>query len=191
MKVIINQRNHDFPKKAGDLNLAWYANGLVCIARKPVERKVQKQNHSIICINFLSKTLWDELDALFKKDLAIYARAYKQRYPSLRKRGVSSYAVFLMIIHALIKRFSLNTENQDQCLYLLRTLLSHLSVQKAVQNKLLKTVKNHHRLNSSPFSYLKPDHLNPKPYKIQHIALYTLRMEENMKSHRYGEKRII
>ncbi len=150
MKVFFNQKQHDFPKRAGDLNLAWYASGQVCIVRKKVERALQKQNESIIRINRLCKALWDGLDPHFKRDLSRYALRYKSQYPGLRKRGISSYAVFLMIIHALIKRFSLTTEENEKSLALLRILLRDMSVCKAVRYRLLKVVSNYYQLNRSP-----------------------------------------
>ncbi len=169
MKVILKHKSHDFPKKAGELRLAWYGGGQVCIARRHVERKSQKQNESIIRINRICKTLWDELDMHYKKDLAVYAKAYKMEYPSLRKRGVSSYAVFLMIIHALIKRFSLATDNYELCLNQLRDLLGRLTLHKAVQVRLLKAVRKHYLLNNYPFFHLKLSYTNPAHRELQKV----------------------
>lgn len=151
MKVVFKQKQHDYPKRVGDLNLAWYAGGQICIARKKTERSRQKQNESIIRINAICKGLWDGLDLHFKQDLSRYAFMYKQEYPSLRKRGVSSYAVFLMIIHALIKRFSLRTDDQENCMKLLKTLLGNMSVYKAVQYRLIKVVSKSYQLNKYPY----------------------------------------
>ncbi len=147
MKVIFNHKVHDYPKRHGDLKLAWYGNGNFCIVRKQTKRQIQQQNLSIIQINRISKVLWDELDNHFKKDLARYARMYKQEYPSLRKRGISSYSCFLMIVHALIKRFSLNSENEHLCINVLKRLLHGLSVFKAISLKLIKSVKASYKLN--------------------------------------------
>ncbi len=147
MRVIFNHKVHDYPKKLGDLKLAWYGNGNICIVRKQSKRQIQKQNLTIIQINRISKVLWDELDNHFKKDLARYARMYKQEYPSLRKRGISSYSCFLMIVHALIKRFCLNSENEHLCINVLEKLLHGLSVYKAIRLKLIKSVKVSYKLN--------------------------------------------
>jgi len=147
MKVIMKENQHDFPKKIGDLSLAWYRQGRICISRKQNHRSLQKQNISLIQINQITKTLWQTLHPHFKKDMALYALQYKKKYPGLRKRGISSYAVFLMIIHALIKRFSIAYENQDIGLAILKNLISVLSVKKAVQLKLLKIVRDYYQLN--------------------------------------------
>jgi len=147
MKVIMSKRQHDFPKKIGDLNLAWYQQGRVCVSRKQIQRSLQKQNMTIIQINQITKTLWQTLNPHFKKDLALYALNYKKEYPGLRKRGISSYAVFLMIVHGLIRRFSISYENQTACIFILEKILSPLSVTKAVQLKLLKWVKGNYRMN--------------------------------------------
>jgi len=147
MKVIFKHKEHDYPKKTGDINLAWYACGSVCVVRRKTERSLQKQNLSIIQINAICKLIWEDLNPLFKKDLALYALKYKKKYPSLRKRGISSYAVFLMIIHALIKRFSLQIENQLLCVAILKRLLERLSVKKAVQLRLLKPVMKYYQFN--------------------------------------------
>ncbi|HOE09631.1 MAG TPA: hypothetical protein PLV89_12260 [Treponemataceae bacterium] len=147
MKVVFKRMTHDYPKKAGDLSLAWYAGGTICICRNKPERFLQKQNLTIIQINALCKILWEELTPRFKKDLGLYALRYKKEYPKLRKRGVSSYAVFLMLIHALIKRFSLNLDNHSNSQSLLNKLLSQLSVKKAVELRLIKIVRSHYQLN--------------------------------------------
>ncbi|HOD55236.1 MAG TPA: hypothetical protein PKJ08_11965 [Candidatus Cloacimonadota bacterium] len=130
MKVKFKQNKHDYPKKAGDLSLAWYAGGSICISRRKTERILQKQNMSIIQINAICKMVWIDLTPGFKKDLAQYALKYKKEYPTLRKRGVSSYAVFLILIHALIKRFSLKTDDPGSCADVLKYLLELLSVKK-------------------------------------------------------------
>jgi len=134
-------------KKAGELGLAWYAGGQVCITRKRIERSLQKQNLSIIQINTISRMVWAELAIPFKKDLAKYALLYKKEYPGLRKRGISSYTVFLMITHALIRRFSLKTEDSVQCADLIKILLQNMTVKKAVELRLLKRVNQYYLLN--------------------------------------------
>ncbi len=149
MKVKLKQKKHDYPKKAGELSLAWYAGGRICISRRKTDRHLQKQNLSIIQINAISKMLWNDIAPCFKKDLAQYALRYKKEYPTLRKRGVSSYAVFLILIHALIKRFSLKTDNPEYCSYVLKCLLEELSVKKAVIMKLLRVVSAYCQLNRS------------------------------------------
>jgi len=147
MKVMFKQQNHDYPKHIGDLNLAWYAGGRICIARTKTKRSLQTQNFSIIKINSISKSLWEGLHARFKNDLAHYAKRYKIKYPILRKRGISSYAVFLMLIHTLIKRYSLNTENSLLSTHLLQLLLQKMSVKQAILQKLLKPVPYDYQLN--------------------------------------------
>jgi len=155
MKVILNNSQHDFPKKIGDLNLAWYQQGRICVSRKQNPRMLQKQNMTIIQINQITKALWETLNPHFKNDLALYALSYKKEYPGLRKRGISSYAVFLMVIHALIKRFSISFEHQAICIAVLKGLLSPLSVKKAVQLKLLKPVKGSYQMNQVAYSSQK------------------------------------
>ena len=147
MKVIIKQKTHDYPKKAGDLNLAWYAGGRICIVRKKTERTLQKQNLSIIQINAITKSLWATLLPAFKRDLAKYAMRYKNEYPALRKRGVSAYSVFLIFIHALIKRFSLNFENPEICTEIIINIMENMTVKKAIILRLLKKVRYYYRLN--------------------------------------------
>ena len=78
MKVIFKQMKHDYPKKAGDLNLAWYAGGRTCIVRKKTKRALQKQNLSIIQINAITKSVWETLLPAFKRDLVKYAMQYKR-----------------------------------------------------------------------------------------------------------------
>jgi len=148
MKVQFKQKALDYPKKSGDLNLAWYAGGRICIVRKKTERALQKQNLSIIQINAITKAVWETLNPSFKQDLARYAVRYKKEYPTLRKRGVSAYAVFLILIHALIKRFSLNTDNDLQCIKTLITILANLSIYQAIRLKLLKRVRACYQLNN-------------------------------------------
>jgi len=144
--VNMKDKQHDFPKKIGDMNLAWYQQGRICVSRKQTPRTLQKQNMSIIQINQMTKALWQTLHPHFKKDLAFYALQYKKDYPGLRKRGISSYAVFLMIVNALIKRFSIAYENQKKCMIIIETLLSTLSVRRSVQLRLLKPVKACYKL---------------------------------------------
>lgn len=157
MKVFFKKKKHDYPKRAGDLALAWYAGGNVCIVRKKVKRELQKQNLSIIQINAISRMVWDGLTPPYKKDLAQYALLYKKEYPGLRKRGISSYAVFLMITHALIRRFSFNIENTVLCAELLKRLLADMSVKKAVELKILKRVSMYYQLNQNSLYHLKQE----------------------------------
>ncbi|MBP7563267.1 MAG: hypothetical protein KA886_05705 [Candidatus Cloacimonetes bacterium] len=149
MKVIIKQKTHDYPKKAGDLNLAWYAGGRICIVRKKTERAIQKQNLSIIQINAITKSLWATLLPAFKQDLARYAIQYKKEYPALRKRGVSAYSVFLIFIHALIKRFSLNFDNREICTEIIIHIMENMTVKKAITLRLLKKVRYYYKLNKT------------------------------------------
>ncbi|MBP7562678.1 MAG: hypothetical protein KA886_02725 [Candidatus Cloacimonetes bacterium] len=157
MKVKLNQKSHDYPKKTGDLNLAWYHQGRICISRKQKQRSLQQQNINIILVNQLSKALWQDLNPVFKKDFVIYAKRYKHKYPCLRKRGVSSYAVFLILIHALIKCYAIICTNQAECLIILKKLLLRLSVKKAIKIKLMKPVNAYYQLNhfneNNPVSY--------------------------------------
>jgi len=140
MKVIFNQKKHDYPKKINDVNLAWYQQGHICVMRNLKPHIMQEQNHKIKIINKVTKQLWDILSKPFKKDLALYAIAYKKSYPGLRKRGISSYGIMLMIVHALIKRFSLSVLNHEKLFDILYGLFSHLSVYKAVKLNLLRKV---------------------------------------------------
>jgi len=147
MKVIFKQKTHDYPKRSGELNLAWYTGGRICIVRKKTDRTLQKQNLSIIQINVITKSLWETLNPGFKRDLARYAVRFKKEYPALRKRGISAYSVFLILIHALIKRFSLNTEKMVNCVNALSQLLSSISIYKAIRLKLIKKVRTCYQLN--------------------------------------------
>ncbi len=147
MIVFMNKHQHDYPKKIGYLHVAWYQQGRICVSRKLNHRNLQTQNISIIQINQIAKELWQGLNLHFKKDLAGYALKYKKEYPVLRKRGISSYSVFLMLVHALLKRFSIAYENLSHCLLTLQSVLNHLSVCRAIQLKLIKPVKAYHLLN--------------------------------------------
>jgi len=79
--------------------------------------------------------------------MAEYARLYKRDYPTLRKRGVSAYSVFLMVIHGIIKRFTLVTDNIDKCISLFEKLLHKMSVLKLIRIRILRPVSMCHRLN--------------------------------------------
>jgi len=147
MKVFFKQKKHDYPKKVGDLSLAWYAGGNVCIVRRKADRLLQKQNLSIIQINQITRMIWEKLAHPFKKDLAKYAHLYKKQYPGLRKRGISSYAVFLMISHSLVRRFSLNISDSAYCSDLLIAFLKNMTVKKAIDLRLLKKVNRYYCLN--------------------------------------------
>ncbi len=147
MKVFFKKPTHDFPKKAGELNLAWYNHGKVCIVRKLKEYHLQTQNIKIQEINTITKKLWENLSCSFKKDLALYAKAYKKRYPGLRKRGISSYSIMLQIVHALIKRFLLQQSNRVLLYDILSDIVGHLSVYKAVKLRLLRKVLGVYHLN--------------------------------------------
>jgi len=93
------------------------------------------------------KSLWATLLPAFKRDLAKYAMRYKNEYPALRKRGVSAYSVFLIFIHALIKRFSLNFENPEICTEIIINIMENMTVKKAIILRLLKKVRYYYRLN--------------------------------------------
>ena len=144
MKVFFSGKSHDFPKKIVDLSLAWYNQGKICISRKPVERQIQKQNIHIREVNQIVRKLWNEITPKAKRDMALYAKAYKVKKVMLRKRGISAYGVMLMIVHALIKRFSLEG---DSLYAVLKTLLVDMSIKNAVKLGLLIKVSNIHQMN--------------------------------------------
>jgi len=137
----------DFPKKINDLQLNWYQQGRICIAKNRKKPALQAQNIQIKRINQIVRQLWNELTTGFKKDLSAYAHAYKQYYPSLRKRGVSSYSCFLILIHGLIKRFGLKDKPDDLMVIILCELMTQLSIYKAVRINLLKKVPFVYQLN--------------------------------------------
>ena len=147
MRVYFKTNKMDYPKKINDLQLNWYQQGKICIAKNRNKPPVQTQNIQIKRINQIVKQLWEELNPGFKKDLSDYAHSYKLQYPSLRKRGVSSYSCFLILIHSLIKRFNLK-ERSDELLYkILKDLLSQFSIYQAVRLKLMKRVADVYQLN--------------------------------------------
>ncbi len=147
MRVFFSEKVKDFPKKAGDLHLAWYQNGNICISRVLKQHKIQTQNFNIIQVNQITRAVWEGLSSSFKRDMAEYARLYKRDYPTLRKRGVSAYSVFLMVIHGIIKRFTLVTDNIDKCISLFEKLLHKMSVLKLIRIRILRPVSMCHRLN--------------------------------------------
>jgi hypothetical protein len=147
MRVYFSDSVKDFPKKAGDLHLAWYQNGRICISRVLKDHHMQPQNFNIIQVNQITRAVWDRLSNPFKKDLAEYARRYKIQYPNLRKRGVSAYSVFLMVIHGLIRRFSIKTADAEKCSVVFDQLLLKMSVFKLIEFKILKPVRMSYQLN--------------------------------------------
>lgn len=98
-------------------------------------------------MNVMIKELYNELSVGFKKDMGKYAQLYKTRYPHLRKRGMSAYAVFLMVVYALVRRFGLDERSVDEMKIILLQLIRTLSVADSIRMKLLKTVKTYYTLN--------------------------------------------
>ncbi len=147
MKVFFNQKKHDYPKKINDVNLAWYQQGRICIMRNLRPHIMQEQNNKIKIVNKVSRQLWDVISKSFKKDLALYALAYKKTYPGLRKRGISSYGIMLMLVHGLIKRFSLQSLSEVSLYETVLKLISHLTVYKSVKLNLLRKLVSIHSLN--------------------------------------------
>ncbi len=157
MRVYFSDRVKDFPKKAGDLHLAWYQNGRICISRVLKNHHMQPQNFNIIQVNQITRAVWDRLSEPFKKDLAEYAKRYKTEYPSLRKRGVSAYSVFLMVIHGLIRRFSIKTADTEKCVVLFEQFLLKMSVLKLIEIRIFKSVRKNYQLNQENWNI---DHSN-------------------------------
>nr|HPM01370.1 hypothetical protein [Candidatus Cloacimonadota bacterium] len=133
MRIYFSEKLTGYPKKAGDLHLAWYQNGKICISRNLKKQQMQTQNFNIIKVNQITKTLWDTLNRSFRKDLALYADQYKKTYPGLRKRGISAYSAFLMVIHALIRRFSINIEDHANAIAIFESLLDQINVYQLIQ----------------------------------------------------------
>ncbi|HOD55273.1 MAG TPA: hypothetical protein PKJ08_12160, partial [Candidatus Cloacimonadota bacterium] len=104
-------------------------------------------NFNIIQVNQITRAVWDRLSKPFMRDLAEYARRYKIEYPNLRKRGVSAYSVFLMVIHGLIRRFSIKTADAEKCSVVFDQLLLKMSVFKLIEFKILKPVRMSYQLN--------------------------------------------
>ncbi len=147
MKIIFSKKQKDYPKKTGDLHLAWYNHGRICISRKKSQPVIQKQNIRIQVINSLCKNLWDKLLPANKKEMALYARMYKATYPGLRKRGISSYSVLLMMTHSLLNCYRFDTENPALCAEQLLQWISIHSLYQMIQMKFLKRVRYAYRLN--------------------------------------------
>jgi len=163
MRVFFNNKQMDFPKKINDLQLNWYQQGKICIAKNRKKPKLQVQNTQIKRINQIVRQIWNVLTPGFKKDLSVYALSYKHYYPTLRKRGVSSYSCFLILIHSLIKRFGLK-EKPDELMYkILCDLLAKLSVYQAVCLNLLKKVAFVYQLNQEAL-------FNGKSFTFTHIS---------------------
>ncbi len=159
MRIYFTESVKDFPKKAGDLHLAWYQNGRVCISRALKSHQMQTQNFNIIKVNQITKAVWDKLDLSFKKDLARYAEHYKKAYPNLRKRGISAYSAFLMVIHVLIRRFAIDTSHHANTIVLFERLLDQVTVYKLIQLRILKKVKTAYRLRHC--NYINYDKKSP------------------------------
>jgi hypothetical protein len=153
MRIYFSEKPKDLPKKWGDLHLAWYQNGRVCISRVLKAHQMQSQNFNIIQVNQITRAVWDRLCNPFKKDLTEYAKRYKTEYPSLRKRGISAYSVFLMVIHGLIRRFSIMTTDAKKCISLFEQLLQNISVFKLIRIKILKPVSMGYRLNHNNWGF--------------------------------------
>jgi len=149
MKVYFKQKKHDFPKKLEGMSLSWYNQGRICIAKRKACPELQKQNINLIKINRVSKSIWTILSPGLKKDMAKYSQKYREKYPVLRKRGISSYSAFLMIIHALVKRFYLQGETETALQRKLMALTEKLTVYACVCLHLLKKVDGAYRLNKS------------------------------------------
>jgi len=149
MRVYFNKKVHDYPKRAGDCYLAWYNQGNICILKKKPLFVCQSQHLKIQTINQISLKLWAEQSQRFKKDMAEYAKRYKKKYPGLRKRGISAYSAFLMVVHALIRRFHIQYENHENAINIMSTLIKTLSVKKAIRLRLIKPVSDAYQLNQS------------------------------------------
>ncbi len=148
MRVYFNQKiQHDYPKRAGVMNLAWYNKGQICIYRKKVHHEIQAQNLYIREINQVVHGLWQELSLGSKGELQAYAQQYKKRYPSLRKRGNNAYSVFLMICHSLIRKYQLNHLSQTGLTERLKDILESVSIYKLVLQGILKVVIHAYRFN--------------------------------------------
>ncbi|HPM00650.1 MAG TPA: hypothetical protein PK816_00725 [Candidatus Cloacimonadota bacterium] len=151
MRIYFSEKVTDFPKKVGDLHLAWYQNGKICISRNLKSYKMQVQNFNIVQVNQITKAVWDTLNISFRKDLAQYAVQYKKTYPGLRKRGISAYSTFLIVVHSLIKRFGIDTSYQENAIAIFKRILNQVSVYKLVQLKILKSMRFAYRLNHYNF----------------------------------------
>ncbi len=147
MRVYFSETKFDFPKKINDLRVAWFREGRICISRNYKKKEMQKQNYRIIQMNAMIKVLYGEMSSGFKKDMGRYAQLYKCRYPHLRKRGMSAYAVFLMLVYALVRRFGLGNRSADEMKEILFSLIKNLSVAECIRMKLLAVVKGYYVLN--------------------------------------------
>jgi hypothetical protein len=147
MRVYFSETKFDFPKKINDLRVAWFREGRICISRNYKKKEMQTQNYRIIQMNAMIKVLYGELSIGFRKDMGRYAQLYKIRYPHLRKRGMSAYAVFLMVVYALVRRFGLSERSVDEMKVILSSLIMNLSVAECVRLKLLAVVKGYYALN--------------------------------------------
>ncbi len=155
MRIYFSEKVRDFPKKAGELHLAWYQNGKICISRNLKQHQMQAQNFNIIQVNQITKAVWETLNLNFRRDLARYASQYKKTYPGLRKRGISAYSAFLMVVHSLIRRFGIDLGHQEKTVAIFKRLLDQMSVYKLIQLKILKTVRYAYRLNQLNSNDLK------------------------------------
>ncbi len=153
MKVNFKQNyQQDYPKRYGDMSLAWYRQGQICVIRQIKEHKRQPQNIYIREINAVVHLIWQNLSIKVKKELQEYACSYKRRYPLLRKRGNNAYSVFLVICHTLIKKYQLSQLTRTEMASQLKVLLSSLSVYQLVLCGVLKLVKMVYQLHQSIYT---------------------------------------
>lgn len=184
MRVYFSDTNFDFPKKINDLRVAWYNQGKICIARNYKKQKLQAQNYQIIRINSIVKCLYQELSISFKRDLKIYASRYKKRFPLLRKRGISSYGIFLKIIYKIIQRFSLQEYDSEQCIKILRELIQPISIKEAIALKLLEKVYQYYQLTVSAICGRISQHKQTIKASLDRLYLNNSLLEQAVNFHR-------
>lgn len=148
MRVFFRPGTTVFPKggRQDGVTYCYQYDGRLCFARNYYEVPMRAQNYHIISVSRLAKQLWDSLAIGFKNQLKRYTLSYVQEYPSFRGKFISSYAIFMKIIHKIEAQFQISKiPNFDFQNWL--KLFGSLSIADFIKLGWLKKIKNLYKLN--------------------------------------------
>ena len=149
MRVFFRPGTTVFPKggRQDGVTYCYQYNGRLCFARNYYEVPMRAQNFQVISLSKIAQQIWTVLPRRFKNNLKSYTSEFIKKEPSFRCKFISSYAVFMKIIHKINKQFSSFAKEQSPVNFFM-ALFGHMSLYDFIKSGYLMMVNNARKLNS-------------------------------------------
>ncbi len=149
MRVFFKPGSTLYPKggKRDDVVYCYHNDGMFCFTRKYYIVPEMPQHVKIKSMQNISLQIWNSLPLRFKNDIKQYADQYKGEYPHIRRKFISSYSIFLKIIHKIDSLYHISDKKSFTPDDYLKNFGS-FSIADYIRMNFLPKVKNFNCLNA-------------------------------------------